>query len=102
MAATIKASNRIFVPNVRRLTPLHKDDLLPTNLYDLISAAAHVRPSQNTQERCAIPTHLVYDRFSSTPTGPISLFTSRSGSHSLFEQVHSGGAETVLSLGRRR
>ena len=54
---------------------------IPANLYDLIpthwlSAAAHVRPSQNTQKRCATSTHFVYDRFSATPAGQIPLFSS--------------------------
>ena len=52
-------------------------------------AAAHVRPSQNTQERCATPTHPVYHRFSATPALAKYLF-SRTGSHSLFEQLHAG------------
>ena len=55
---------------------------------DWLSAAPHVRPSQNTQKRCATPTHSVYDRFSATPAGQISLFSSRTCSHSLFEQLH--------------
>ena len=42
---------------------------------DWLTAAAHVRPSQNTQKRCATPTHPVYDGFSATPAGKISLFS---------------------------
>ena len=57
---------------------------------DWLSTAAHVRPSQNTQKRCATPTHSVYDRFSATPASQISLFSSRTCSHSLFEQLHTG------------
>ena len=47
------------------------------HLTDWLSAVAHVRPSQNTQKRCATPTHPVYDRFSATPTGQIPLFSKR-------------------------
>ena len=36
---------------------------------DWLSAAAHVWPSQNTQKRCATPTHSVYGRFSAKPAG---------------------------------
>ena len=44
----------------------------------------------NIQERCATSTHPVYDRFSATPAGQISIFSSQTGSHSLFEQLHTG------------
>ena len=38
---------------------------------DWLSAAVHVRPSQNTQNRCATSTYPVYGRFSATPTYPV-------------------------------
>ena len=60
---TSKIESRIQL----RLLQSRKDDLLSANVYDLIqpvrlSAAAHVRPAQNTQERSATPTHHVFDR----------------------------------------
>ena len=61
----------------------------------------HVRPSRNTQKRCATPTHSVYDRFSATPAGQISLFSSRTCSHSLYEQLHTRlfhFADTIKTL----
>ena len=42
---------------------------------DWLTAAALVRPSQNTQKRCATLTHSVYNRLRATPAGQISLFS---------------------------
>ena len=53
-----------------------------------VSSAANVRPAQTTQEKCTTSTRLVYDRFSSTPAGQKSPFSSRTGSHSLLKQLH--------------
>ena len=52
-------------------------EVVRTHSTSWISAAAHVRTVQNTQETRVTPTHPVYDRFSATPAGQISLFSNR-------------------------
>ena len=66
----------------RRLQQLHKRrfacyKFIQPHSTDWLSAAAHVLPFQNTQEKWTTPTHPVYDQFSTTPADQISLFSNR-------------------------
>ena len=71
---TLKIESRIQC----RLLQLHKDDLLPANLYDFISPTGSQRLRMygfpKTHKKDATSTHSLYDRFSATPAGQMSFF----------------------------
>ena len=73
----------------RRPLQLHIDDLLPTNLYEFIQPTGSQQPRMyglpKTQKKDVPlrPILSIYDRFSATPAGQISIFCSRTGSHSI-------------------
>ena len=84
-------------PRIQRCPlQLHIDDLLPTNLYEFIQPTGSQQPRMyglpKTRKKDVPlrPILSIYDRFSATPAGQISIFCSRTGSHSLLEQLHMG------------
>ena len=89
-----ESTSKIVSRKQRCQLQLQKDNLLLSNLYKLLrptgSQQPHIYGLPKTHKKCVTRTHLAYGRFSETAAGQISLFSSRTGCHSLLEQLHPG------------
>ena len=89
MDNTSKIESRIQ----RRLLQLHKDDLLPANLYDLIRPTGSQRPRMyglpKTHKK-DVPLRPIQSMTGSAQHQLAKYLSSRTCSHSLFKQLHTG------------